>query len=41
VSFEAEKKSTPKAIIRPKLVVGGDIGEDYLEVPTYMRRQQD
>ena len=41
VSFEAEKKSTPKAMVRPRLVVGGDMGEDYLEVPTYMRRQQD
>jgi cell division protein FtsZ len=27
--------------IRPKLVVGGDINEDFLEIPTYMRQQRD
>ncbi len=41
IGFETEEKSTRKVISRPKLVVGGDIGEDYLEVPTFMRRQQD
>lgn len=41
VDFEPEQKPAPKTIARPKLVMGGDLGEDYLEVPTYMRRQQD
>ena len=40
-NFEPEVKAAPRAVIRPRLVVGGDIGDDYLEVPTYMRRQQD
>jgi cell division protein FtsZ len=39
--FEPEQKPAPKVITRPKIVVGGDLGEDYLEVPTYMRRKQD
>jgi cell division protein FtsZ len=28
-------------IQRPRLVVGGDMQEDYLDVPTYMRQQKD
>jgi cell division protein FtsZ len=41
-NFEPEVKTVaPRAVVRPRLVVGGDIGDDYLEVPTYMRRQQD
>ncbi|WP_345980789.1 cell division protein FtsZ [Sulfurimonas sp. HSL3-2] len=39
--FEPEVKAPPRAVVRPRLVVGGDVGDDYLEVPTYMRRQQD
>lgn len=31
----------PKAKIRPKLVVGGDFDSDYLDIPAYMRQQQD
>jgi len=27
--------------IRPKMVVGGDLSDDYLDVPTYMRQQKD
>ncbi len=27
--------------IRPRLVVGGDMSDDYLEIPAYMRQQQD
>ncbi len=30
-----------REIRRPRLIVGGDISEDYLEVPTYMRQQRD
>ena len=26
---------------RPKMVVGGDLSDDYLDVPTYMRQQKD
>ena len=31
----------PVAKSRPRLVVGGDMDESHLEVPSYMRRQQD
>ena len=31
----------PKAILRPKLVVGGDFDDNYLDIPSYMRQQQD
>jgi cell division protein FtsZ len=32
----------PKVITRPKLVVGGDYADsDYLDIPAYMRQQQD
>ena len=31
----------PKAFVRPRLVVGGDIDENYLDIPAYMRQQQD
>jgi len=30
-----------KAKIRPRLVVGGDMDSDYLDIPAYMRQQQD
>ena len=28
-------------IARPRMVVGGDLSDDYLDVPTYMRQQKD
>ena len=31
----------PRAVVRPRLVVGGDLDSDYLDVPAFMRRQQD
>lgn len=31
----------PKAVVRPRLVVGGDIDDNYLDIPAYMRQQQD
>ncbi|EDZ61642.1 cell division protein FtsZ [Sulfurimonas gotlandica GD1] len=31
----------PKVILRPKLVVGGDFDDNYLDIPSYMRQQQD
>ena len=31
----------PKAKIRPRLIVGGDLDSDYLDIPAYMRQQQD
>jgi len=30
-----------KAILRPKLVVGGEYDENYLDIPSFMRQQQD
>ena len=32
---------TPTAKVRPRLVVGGDMDDKYLELPSYLRRQQD
>jgi len=34
-----EHTATPK--IRPRIVVGGDFNSDYLDIPAYMRQQQD
>ena len=31
----------PTAKVRPRLVVGGDLDDNYLELPSYLRRQQD
>jgi len=31
----------PQVMVRPRMVVGGDLSEDYLDVPTYMRMQKD
>jgi cell division protein FtsZ len=31
----------PRAVLRPKLVVGGDFDDNYLDIPSYMRQQQD
>ncbi len=39
--FVSEAPAAPKAKIRPKLVVGGDFDSDYLDIPAYMRQQQD
>lgn len=30
-----------RAKVRPRLVVGGDLNSDYLDIPAYMRQQQD
>ena len=30
-----------RTITRPRMVVGGDLSDDYLDVPTYMRQQKD
>ncbi len=30
-----------RAVIRPRLVVGGELDGDYLDIPAYMRQQQD
>ena len=32
---------TPTIKVRPKIVVGGDFNSDYLDIPAYMRQQQD
>ena len=37
---EAPSES-PKVKVRPRLVVGGDYDSDYLDIPAYMRQQQD
>jgi len=34
-----QQQSTPAQ--RPRMVVGGDLSDDYLDVPTYMRQQKD
>jgi len=39
--FVGETTPPPRAVIRPRLVVGGDLDSDYLDVPAFMRRQQD
>jgi cell division protein FtsZ len=39
--FVSENPVVPKVKIRPKLVVGGDFNSDYLDIPAYMRQQQD
>jgi cell division protein FtsZ len=31
----------PKTVLRPKLVVGGEYDDNYLDMPSYMRQQQD
>jgi cell division protein FtsZ len=32
----------PRAVVRPRLIVGGDYdNNDYLDIPAYMRQQQD
>ena len=39
--FVSETPAPPKAKVRPRLVVGGDFDSDYLDIPAYMRQQQD
>ncbi len=39
--FENLEKPKPRPLVRPQLVVNGDINEDFLDVPTYMRQQKD
>ncbi|OIP54448.1 MAG: cell division protein FtsZ [Helicobacteraceae bacterium CG2_30_36_10] len=39
--FVSETPTPPKAKLRPRLVVGGDFNSDYLDIPAYMRQQQD
>jgi len=39
--FVSETPSIPRAKVRPRLVVGGDLNADYLDIPAYMRQQQD
>ncbi len=41
-SYEPETPMVaPRAKVRPRLVVGGDLDSDYLDIPAYMRQQQD
>ena len=40
-SFVSDAPVAPKAKIRPRLVVGGDYDSDFLDIPAYMRQQQD
>ena len=39
--FINETPAPPIAKVRPRLVVGGDFDSDYLDIPAYMRQQQD
>ena len=39
--FVAEQAAPSIAKVRPRLVVGGDLDSDYLDIPAYMRQQQD
>ena len=39
--FVAEATAPSIAKVRPRLVVGGDLDSDYLDIPAYMRQQQD
>jgi cell division protein FtsZ len=39
--FVSEAPAAQKIKIRPRLVVGGDFDADYLDIPAYMRQQQD
>ncbi len=37
----APEASQSRPVSRPRMVVGGDLSDDYLDVPTYMRQQKD
>ena len=39
--FISETPAPPRTKVRPRLVVGGDLNADYLDIPAYMRQQQD
>jgi cell division protein FtsZ len=39
--FVSETAVPERKIIRPRLIVGGDFDSDYLDIPAYMRQQQD
>lgn len=39
--FVSEAPEETKIKLRPKLVVGGEYDENYLDIPSYMRQQQD
>jgi len=39
--FVPEEPQTKPRILRPELVVGGDLDSGYLDIPAYMRQQQD
>ncbi len=39
--FVSDTPAAPRVKIRPRLVVGGDLNADYLDIPAYMRQQQD
>ena len=39
--FVSETPAPPRAKLRPRLVVGGELDSDYLDIPAYMRQQQD
>jgi cell division protein FtsZ len=41
-TIESPTKVVEESIkIQPRLVVGGDLNGDYLDIPAYMRKQQD
>ncbi|MGW8187842.1 MAG: cell division protein FtsZ, partial [Desulfobacterales bacterium] len=44
-AFEASPSSETagpsRTVSRPRMIVGGDLSDDYLDVPTYMRQQKD
>ena len=40
--YVGEATPAPRAVVRPRLIVGGDYeNSDYLDIPAYMRQQQD
>ncbi len=39
--YVSETPAPPVAKVRPRLVVGGELDGDYLDIPAYMRQQQD
>ncbi|WP_428739094.1 cell division protein FtsZ [Sulfurimonas sp.] len=39
--FESEAPTAPRVKITPRMVVGGELDGDYLDIPAYMRKQQD
>ncbi len=39
--FVSETPAPVRAKVRPRLIVGGELDSDYLDIPAYMRQQQD